>query len=93
MPDIRVAQLAVRTVPLTKALLKQFRRITSHEDYGMFGENGQEKLDHVVGWLKGTVLGEQYQDFTLFASGDGDFYLYAHVSPRVRKNCKQVYVP
>lgn len=91
--NIRQANVEIRTVKLTKALLKQFRKLRGTEIPDKWlDENREFKPEFLIGWFRGTVLGEEFQDFTLLTNNNGDYFIYAHVSNSTRKNCKQIYI-
>lgn len=94
----RTAQVTVRTVTLTKALLKQCRTFTDtpKEPFCRTTESGTEVLpEFAVGWFRGSVLGDEDHDFVLFAR-DGDLLLgrfWRSISRwRLPKECKQLYI-
>lgn len=99
--NVRGAKLEIRTVNLTKALLKQLRmfRDTPPEPFIQIVGEGEARepkvnLELAVGWISGTVLGEESQDFILLAR-DGDLFLwraYRAYSPKLFRGLKQLYL-
>jgi len=92
--DVKVTQatLEVRTLKLTKALLKQFRKLSFNGIPENWTENNEFKKENCVGWFSGTVLGEEHSDFLLLTNNKGDYFVYNHVSNYSRKNFKQIYL-
>jgi len=102
--NARTAKVEVRQVTLTKALLKQVRefkalppepfRLPYQNPEDSYKESPRANPDLAVGWFRGTVLGEEYDDFILFAK-DGDLYLWKfprmHGRPIVG-SIKQLYI-
>jgi hypothetical protein len=88
--NVRMADLQIRTTRLTRALLKQFRRLQSiPRDWT---DGGRLKLDHVVGWFHGSVLGDEFALYTLLTDKKGDYFVYAYLWDEVKKDCKQIYI-
>ena len=130
--NVRGVKLEVRSVNLTKALLKQVRRFQGdpsrpyvipplseaeearldeiNSKIGASEEEKEEakrlldKLNHThsrvnpeytVGWIRGSVLDAEYEDFVLFAK-DGDLFLWAVARSTLKrvigKDVKQIYI-
>jgi hypothetical protein len=96
--DIKVntAELAVRSVKLTRSLLKQIRTNSGsnqHVDTTDFrDENGKLKKECVVGWIHGSVLGSEHAKYALVSLGKGDWMLVELWIGEERRH-KQIYVP
>jgi hypothetical protein len=100
MADVkaRTAEVVIRTVKLTRALLKQLREVkqlpeewTERDDQGQFTGFRPE---FAVGWFDGSVLGDEYTKFVLLKNGKGDLYLWGrgcHTDP-ITKKLKQLYI-
>ena len=75
------AKLELRTLKLTKGLLKQFRKLRSIPE--KFRVKQQDSSDwtfdpkYLVGWFHGSVLNDEYGCFLLFQDDTGDCYLYS----------------
>lgn len=96
----RTAEVVVRTVTITRALLKQVRvfNSTPPEQFVVVDEDKRTVVvvpDHAIGWFRGTVLGDEYYDYVLFAK-DGDLYLgkFGRTTARwkMSKEVKQLYI-
>lgn len=93
---IKTVELELRTVKLTKALLKQITEI--HVEIRRDGtvwyapSYGAQMVEvKVIGWVHGSVIGEDYQTWLIVDLGDGD-YGRASVNQDHRKRFKQIYV-
>lgn len=93
MTEVKVttATIEIRTVKLTKALLKQFRRLDRVPTYWL-DDKGNPKAEHVVGWLHGSVLGDEFNEYSLWTNGQGDYWLYPYTGDKVKQMTKQIYV-
>jgi hypothetical protein len=98
--NVRKVDVTVRTVSLTKALLKQVREFKSVplEPFRTKLDEHQRwtfNAEYTVGWFRGTVLGYEYEDCVLLAK-DGDLYISRVVRSNLRQvlpeGCKQIYV-
>lgn len=101
MTEVKVTTvvLEIRTVKLTKALLKQFRHIDRLlEKWIILNEKGEfSHIDptYVVGWFHASVLGEEYGQFALLQNGIGDYFIWGRGcnTNYFTKYYKQIYVP
>lgn len=99
----RGASVEVRTVTLTKALLKQCRQFSDvpPKPYAQVvtGQNGSGHVEvlteFAVGWFRGSVLGDDDHDYVLFAK-DGDLVLgkfWRNITRwKMPPTCKQLYL-
>lgn len=101
--NVRGATVEVRSLSVTKSLLKQVRvfKQTPPEPFCQMppAEETLGKVrvlpEHVIGWFRGSVLGEEEDDFVLFLK-DGDLVLGKMGRHSFRwllpKECKQLYI-
>lgn len=90
----RIAMVVVRTVTVTRALLKQCRVFTGIPPKPYY--DGDSVLaEYAVGWFRGTVLGDDDHDYVLFAK-EGDLVLGKFWRSMQRwklpKEVKQLYI-
>jgi hypothetical protein len=92
MMEIKVnsATVELRTVKLTRALLKQMPRLT-YREIGPLCEGGSLKPEHVVGWIHGSVLGDEWSRYALVAVRPGE-YGVAELADHDTKKYKQIYI-
>ena len=100
MPEISVrqAKIEIRTVPLTKVLLKQFRKMT-RLPIGWMTDNGSFKDEilqgNVIGWIHASVLSDDNYERFIIVHNEGDWYLFGTFSGMDRsimKGVKQLYI-
>ena len=105
MPKVkaRIASVTVRTIDVTRSLLKQCRIFTKgppkpfcEEIDDDLGRLGLKVLpEFAVGWFRGTVLGDEDNDYVLFAR-DGDLALgrfpRTYMRWRLPPEVKQLYI-
>jgi hypothetical protein len=99
--EVRGATIVVRSVSLTKNLLKQMRRIHSWpRDWELEerDENSIKKPDpkYIVGYLSGVAIGEYEHDYYLLLQDhEGDYCLMKVGDIRwwtKKTGCKQLYI-
>lgn len=86
---VRTATLELRTCKLTKSLLKQIPELKSLR--GLVDDKGKELKDKVVGWVHGSVLGEDWQTWLIFSLGEGCYGKY-EVMQSKRDLFPQIYI-
>lgn len=85
--NARGAMLTVRTVALTRGLLKQLRKLRApYPQPFMKGEDFDP--ERMLGWFDGIVLGDAFTQYTVILGDDGDVFLVHHKV----KGAKQIYV-
>lgn len=88
---MNVASLELRTVKLTKAILKQIRTARYEEIKHLLKPDGNEDPQYVVGWIHGSVLGDEWKQFLLFRMPDGEYRLF-DAGNSVCKKYQQIFV-
>lgn len=98
MAEITVNEVKVelRTVKLTKGLLKQMKPIDRVSDAPyrfMMDDKGNLKPEHVVGWVHGSVLGDDYNAWIILTPAPGEYLRYnCGCMTSLTKNIKQIYI-
>lgn len=87
---VRQAEVTVRTVKLSKALLKQVSQIRSVPKGALQEGTSLLNPEYVVGWIHGSVLGDEFGRYVLFQK-DGDLYLLNWPGFK-QEGIKQIYV-
>jgi hypothetical protein len=89
--EVKVAELQVRTLKLTRNLLKQIPSIDRAPENCM--ADGKLKADKVVGWIHGSVLGDEWTRYVLLNLGDGEYRLMNWPGFKAdQPECKQIYI-
>ncbi len=86
--ELRSAEIVLRSFKLTKALIKQAKRITSGLP-PFFWKDG-DVTDKCIGYVKGVAIGEdEYTPYLLFLHND-DLYMFGY--PGYKGKAKQLYL-
>jgi hypothetical protein len=93
----RGATVEVRSVKLTRALLKQLREIQTLPEAwcerDAEGKLVKVKDEFVIGWIDGSVLAEEHTKLVLCSNGKGDLYLWGRgLMFRPERYYKQLYI-
>jgi hypothetical protein len=95
MPEISVrsAKIEVRTVSLTRSLLKQFQQMRRFPE-GWIKEDGSlAHPENVLGWVHGSVIDPDGCPKYLILQHNGDWYIYGTYDTRaILKGVKQLYI-
>lgn len=85
----------LKTVKLTKALLKQFPKLGFEQMKSIcaYDEAGNLNRDICLGWISGTVLasGQDYETWLLLRTGEGTYGLYSAMH-QARDKYPQIYI-
>lgn len=90
--EVRTAEVTVRSLRITRSLIKQFRVLRSIPLEWM--DQGKIIAKYVVGWLDGSVREGDCSRYLLLQK-DGDCYLHGYYmigSNSYIPPCKQIYV-
>lgn len=90
---VRTAELELRTAKLTKSILKQMPTMDYREAVrlGVLKSDGNEQPDAVVGWVHGSVLGDEWKNWLILRVGEGA-YARMEASMDAAKKYPQIYV-
>ena len=100
MPEISVrqARIEIRTVPLTKALLKQFRKM-SRLPIGWMTDDGSFKDEtlqsSILGWVHASVVGDDNYERFVIIHHEGDWFLFGThggMDRAIMKGVRQLYI-
>jgi hypothetical protein len=96
MADIKIreVELSLRTVKLTKQLLKQMPILRDYPDKAALYEKGGEfKPGVAIGWIHGLLLGDEFARYLLINRGDGDYGLIETSTYEIKRlGFKQIYL-
>ncbi len=87
--SVRTAEVSIRTVALSKSLLKQIVKCGYQEIQSRLNRK-MENTD-VIGWLSGSLFGDDWKSYLLVHIGDGDYRL-VEGGMHPEREYKQVYV-
>lgn len=94
MADVKVIEvkLEMRTLKLTKSLLKQMRTLENLR--GLTDEKtGNIRPENVVGWIHGSVLGDDWSAILLLDLSGGDYAIYkGYGLKEAQRRYKQIYL-
>lgn len=84
---VKTTSLELRTVKLTKSIFKQLPIIGYHDMMALL----KSQPDCVVGWVHGSVVGEDHKTFLIMRRSEGVYGTYEAMHP-ARENYPQVYI-
>ncbi len=73
---VQTAELELRTAKLTKALLKQLPVLGLQEIRPFLKPDGNEKPECILGWVHGSVLGDDWKCWLIVRLGPGSYGRY-----------------
>lgn len=88
---VRTVDVELRTAKLSKSILKQMPVLLMESVRPLLKANGDEDPDKVVGWVHGSVLGDDYKKWLIFKIGERLYGRYDAMDGTCRKY-KQIYI-
>ena len=74
---VKTCTMELRTCKLTKSLLKQLPIVTYSDGLQpLLRADGNEKSECVVGWVHGSVLGDEWKKWLILKTGEGQYARY-----------------
>ncbi len=91
---VKTAEIVLRTVKLTKALLKQFKKADGYYAHKIgAAANGKFIKEKCVGWIHGSVMGDEFSGpWVIFPDGEGTYCIYNVGMDSAVKDLPQIYV-
>ncbi len=87
--DLRSMKVELRTFQVTRALLKQAKKLTRLSEVFLTG-NGEDVNEKCIGWVRGSAIGEdEYTNYLIFVHNE---QLYMYGWPGYKGIAKQFYV-
>jgi hypothetical protein len=88
---VRTQTVELRATKLTKSILKQMPCLDYDQMKPLLKADGNEKPECVVGWVHGSVFGEDHETWLIFKIGEGLYGRYSMMQ-HARKKYPQIYI-
>lgn len=88
---VKTIDLQLRTVKLTKGILKQLPELSYEQMRPLMEATGHENPDCVLGWVHGSVLGVDYETLLIMKVAEGQYGIYKAMHP-TRLKYQQIYI-
>lgn len=88
---VKTAELELRTAKLTKSILKQMPTMDYKTLKPFLGEKGHINDGVVIGWINGSVLGEDWDRYLILKTGEGTYGKYK-CSQDTSERYSQIYI-
>jgi hypothetical protein len=87
---VPVAELRLATVKLTPKVFKQLKRL-DYGDIKPFVKEGNLDPAHVVGWIHGAAVGDEWKRFLLIKLAEGEYGTFEALEHTCKKH-KQIFL-
>lgn len=77
MVVVKTGELELRTVKLTKSILKQLPILDYDQMKPLLKSDGNIKPEVVVGWVHGSVLGDDWETWLILKVSEGSYGRYS----------------
>jgi hypothetical protein len=88
---VKTVDLELRTVRLTKSVLKQIPELGFEQIKPLLRADGNLQDGKVVGWVHGSVLGDDFKRWLIVRTGEGEYGRFDAMQSTV-KAFPQIYV-
>jgi hypothetical protein len=95
MAEVKInsVKLELTTVKLTKALFKQLVVLNYGDFHHLLNEQGEFQDGVAVGWVHGSVTGDEYRKWLILQTAPGQYGRYDAMNDTIAKTgAKQIYL-